>query len=168
MTGAVVWFTGLPASGKSTLARAVAARLREARREPVVLDGDDVRAALVPSPGHDPSARDGFYRTLGGLAGMLAQDGLIVLVAATAHQRAWRAHARGLAPRFVEVYLATPLGECRRRDHDLGLLRRLVRHRGARQPGRRRRVQALGVAPGGDARAIDAILAHLAIGGIDP
>ncbi len=52
--GAVVWLTGLPASGKSTLATRLEARLREARVPAVVLDGDEVREVLVPSPGHDP------------------------------------------------------------------------------------------------------------------
>jgi adenylylsulfate kinase len=114
--GAVVWLTGLPASGKSTLAERIVADLREARVASVVLDGDEVREALVPAPGHDEPGRDAFYRTLGELAALLARRGLVVVVAATAHRRAWREHARGRAPRFVEVYVATPLDECRRRD----------------------------------------------------
>jgi adenylylsulfate kinase len=116
VTGAVVWLTGLPASGKSTLARRIAARLGEARRGCVVLDGDQVRAALVPAPGYDPASRDGFYATLANLAALLAGQGAIVLVPATAHRRRWRAEARARAPRFVEVHVATPLDECRRRD----------------------------------------------------
>jgi adenylylsulfate kinase len=114
--GVVVWFTGFPASGKSTLARAVAARLIEGGREPVLLDGDEIRAVLVPSPGYDYVARDGFYRTLGNLACLIAAQGRIVLVPATAYRRAWRDRTREHAPRFVEVHVATPLEECRRRD----------------------------------------------------
>lgn len=114
--GAVVWLTGLPASGKSTLAERIAAHLREVRVPSVVLDGDDVRDVLVPHPGHDEADRDAFYQTLGGLAALLARRGLVVVVAATAHRRAWRDHARHRAPRFVEVHVATPLDECRRRD----------------------------------------------------
>ncbi len=116
MTGAVVWFTGLPASGKSTLARSVSDALRALGREPVLLDGDEVRAALVPTPGYDDTARDAFYRTLGNLACVLARQGAIVLVPATAHRRVWRDRAREYAPRFVEVHVATPLDDCRRRD----------------------------------------------------
>ena len=116
MTGAVVWLTGLPASGKSSLAARLAGRLREVRRAAIVLDGDEVRAAMVPRPGYDEASRDGFYRTLIQLAALAARQGLIVLVPATAHRRAWRARARELAPRFVEVHVATPLDECRRRD----------------------------------------------------
>ena len=61
MTGAVVWVTGLPASGKSTLALRLRDRLRAAGVAAVVLDGDAVRAALVPAPGYDPAGRAAFY-----------------------------------------------------------------------------------------------------------
>src|SRR5205085_552587 len=82
--GAVVWITGLPASGKSTLATAIAAQLRAAGTPPIVLDGDEVRAAIVPRHGYDPDGRDAFYRTLGKLAALIARQGAIVLVPATA------------------------------------------------------------------------------------
>ena len=60
--------------------------------------------------------RRDFYRTLAHLAAMLARQGFIVLVPATAHRRFYRALARRLAPRFVEVFVDTPKDECRRRD----------------------------------------------------
>jgi adenylylsulfate kinase len=110
--GAVVWLTGLPRSGKSTLARLVAERLRQAGGAPLVLDGDDVRAALVPSPGYGPEERDAFYATLARLAALAARQGHLVLVAATAHRRAYRVAARALAPRFVEVFVDTPVAVC--------------------------------------------------------
>ncbi|HEX2568520.1 MAG TPA: adenylyl-sulfate kinase [Polyangia bacterium] len=114
--GVVVWFTGLPSSGKSTLAEAVRQRLLAADRACVLLDGDDVRAALVPAPGHDEAGRTAFYRTLAQLAALLAQQRLIVLVAATANRRTYREEARRLAPRFVEVFLDVPLATCQARD----------------------------------------------------
>jgi adenylylsulfate kinase len=114
--GAVVWITGLPASGKSTLARHVASRLRDAGREPLVLDGDEVRAALVPAHGYDDAGRADFYLSLGRLSCLAAGQGLLVIVAATAHRRIWRDEARARAPVFVEVYVATVIDECRRRD----------------------------------------------------
>jgi adenylylsulfate kinase len=114
--GAVVWFTGLPSSGKSTLAEAVRRRLLEAGRAVVRLDGDEVRRALVPAPGYWPAERDAFYETLARLAALLAGQGVTVLVAATAHRRAHRARARELAPRFVEVHVATPAAACEARD----------------------------------------------------
>ena len=114
--GAVVWFTGLPSSGKSTLAERVRAALRAQGQMALRLDGDEVRRALVPPPGHWPSERDAFYETLARLAGLLAKQGAIVLVAATAHRRAHRERGRELAPRFVEVHVTTPVEECERRD----------------------------------------------------
>jgi len=116
VSGAVVWFTGAPASGKSSLAARLAAQLRDERREPLVLDGDEVRASLVPTPGYDDDARDAFYLTLGNLACLGARQGLIAIIAATGHRRRWRDRVREAAPHFVEVHVATPVDECRRRD----------------------------------------------------
>jgi adenylylsulfate kinase len=116
MSGVVVWICGLPSSGKTTLARRVAERLRGEARPTLILDGDDVRAALVPAPGYDDDAREAFYDTLGRLAALAARQGLVVLVPATASRRAFRARARAIAPAFVEVWVDTPIEECRRRD----------------------------------------------------
>ncbi|MEO6576702.1 MAG: adenylyl-sulfate kinase [Polyangiaceae bacterium] len=116
MSGIVVWLTGLPASGKTTFAEALRAALIETGRSPVVLDGDFVRAALVPAPGYGESERDGFYATLANLAAMLARQGLIVLVPASANRRAYRERARLVAPHFIEIYLNTSLDTCIGRD----------------------------------------------------
>ncbi|MCX5745160.1 MAG: adenylyl-sulfate kinase, partial [Proteobacteria bacterium] len=115
MTGVVVWFTGLPSSGKSTLAQLVRDAL--APRTSVVLDSDELREILGATSGsYGASARDAFYRTLAGLAAMIARQGLIALVAATAPRRDHRATARTLAPAFVEVHVRTPLATCEGRD----------------------------------------------------
>jgi adenylylsulfate kinase len=121
--GVVVWFTGLPSSGKSTLARAVAERLRAAGIATLVLDGDEVRAALRPTPAYDDEGRDAFYETLAGLAALAAAQGLCVLVPATAPRAAYRSRARRLCPRFVEVFVDTPADVCAARD-DKGLYAR--------------------------------------------
>jgi adenylylsulfate kinase len=167
VTGAVVWLTGLPGSGKSTLAARVAARLRDAGRTPLVLDGDEVRAALEPRPGHDEAGREAFYRTLGALACLGARQGLIVVVPATASRRRWRDRAREHAPRFVEVHVATPLDECRRRDPK-GLFARddiAARLPGVGEP-YEPPVAAEVIAPhGDDPAAADAILAALRVTG---
>jgi adenylylsulfate kinase len=116
VSGVVAWFTGLPSSGKSTLARRALARLQASGVPAALLDGDEVRRALVPAPGYAPAEREAFYETLARLAALLASQGLAVLVAATAHRRAHRQRARALAPRFVEVHVATPPAECEERD----------------------------------------------------
>lgn len=115
MSGVVVWFTGLPSSGKTTLAAKVAAALQQ-RHSVVLLDGDDVRAALRPEPGYSEEERDAFYETLARLAALIAEQGQVVLVPATAHLRFFRERARTLAPAFLEVFVDTPLEECVRRD----------------------------------------------------
>ncbi len=117
MSGAVVWLTGLPSSGKSTLAERVADALRAMNHRSVcVLDGDAVRSVLVPRVGYDPVDRDRFYDTLSGLAALLASQGLTVLVPATANLRAFRERARARAPRFVEVYVRASVEQVRERD----------------------------------------------------
>lgn len=116
--GAIVWLTGLPSSGKSTLAEATqSALLARGHANVVVLDGDAVRGALRPAPGYDDDARDAFYETLARLAALIARQGTTVLVPATANRRAYRERARSLAPgRFVEVFVDTSLELCRARD----------------------------------------------------
>ncbi len=162
--GAVVWLTGPPAAGKSTLAAALAVALRARGLPTLVLDGDDVRAALVPTPGYDDAGRDSFYRSLIGLGVLAAAQGLMVVIPATAHRRAWRELARARAPRFVEVHVATPLALCRARDPK-GLY-------AAAGPGSTLPGAALAyepplapeviATPGAEAQAIDAVLAALA------
>lgn len=116
MTGVVVWFTGLPSSGKSTLAQEVQRRLRASGATPCLLDGDVARELIAPGLGYSEGDREAFYTALGGLSAELARQGLTVLVAATAHQREYRRRARQLAPRFIEVWVTTPLEACRSRD----------------------------------------------------
>jgi adenylylsulfate kinase len=112
VTGLVIWLTGLPQSGKSTLARRVRDRIG---RSCVLLDSDDVRAAIGET-GYGAGDRDAFYRMLGGLAALFAREGHVVLVAATAPRRAHRAAARAASPAFAEVWVRTPLANCEARD----------------------------------------------------
>ncbi len=116
MNGIVIWFTGLPSSGKSRLAARAQAELCRSGRACCTLDGDRIREILQPKPGYSPAARDDFYSTLSGLAAELARQGLVVLVPATANLRRYRAQARAAAPRFAEVWLNAKVEECRRRD----------------------------------------------------
>jgi adenylylsulfate kinase len=116
MTGVVVWFTGLAASGKTTLAGRVRARLLAQATPTCTLDGDVLRGIIAPQLGYSDGERRQFYTALAKLAAELAEQGLIVLVPATAHLREYRQKARDLAPRFIEVWLKTPLAECERRD----------------------------------------------------
>ncbi len=116
MKGAVVWITGLPSAGKSALAERVWKHLVHDATPSVLLDGDAVRAALRPPPGYDEAARADFYETLANLAAMLARQGLVAIVPATAHRKAFREKARQVAPRFVEVYVNASAETCAARD----------------------------------------------------
>jgi adenylylsulfate kinase len=130
--GVVVWFTGLPASGKTTLARRTATRF--SREKPILLDSDKLRTIVGPALGYDSRARGRFYRALAELAALLARQGHLVLVAATAHRRSYRAYAKELAPRFIEVFIDLPLATCARRDAK-GLYRLAAKGKARSLPG---------------------------------
>jgi adenylylsulfate kinase len=117
LSAAIVWFTGLPSSGKSTLARRVQERLTRAGHATVLLDGDELRQVLG-AHAYDAADRDEFYRALGALAALVAKQGIAVVVAATAPRREHRARARELIDggMFVEVWVKTPLSVCEARD----------------------------------------------------
>lgn len=116
MSGVVVWMTGLPASGKSTLAKAVRARLRSEQIPVCILDSDEVRQALFPGLGYTAEDRDYFYKSLAYLAALLANQDLAVLVAATANRNRYRQEARTLVRHFIEVLVAASAEECAARD----------------------------------------------------
>jgi adenylylsulfate kinase len=120
--GCVVWITGRPSAGKSTLANRLRAALGERGVPCCVLDGDAVRAALVPSPGYSSDERRQFYASLAGLAALLSKQNLVVLVPATAHLRSYRDHARSLCSRYFELYVDVSSQQARERD-EKGLYR---------------------------------------------
>ena len=115
--GAVVWLTGLPASGKSTLARALERRLFGQGGSPVLLDGDTLRAGLNGDLGFSAEDRAENIRRLAEVATHLARNGHIAIVAAVSPSAEDRAAARRIADTaFREVYVATPAEVCESRD----------------------------------------------------
>ena len=116
-TGFVVWFTGLPASGKTTLAKAVEQELME-RGAPHVqrLDGDIVRQDLTRNLGFSKEDRDENIRRVSFVAGLLAHNGVATLCAFVSPYRDARRAARARAPRFVEVYCRCDLATLIQRD----------------------------------------------------
>jgi adenylylsulfate kinase len=111
-----VWITGLPASGKSVLASATAAQLRAGGETVVVLELDEIRRIVTPSPTYTGTERDVVHRALVYMASALTESGTPVIIDATGHRRAWRDLARQLIPRFAEVQLVCPLDVCRKRQ----------------------------------------------------
>lgn len=111
-----VWITGLPASGKSTLAAAVKAELAARGADLAVLESDELRKIFTPDAHYDEKERDAFYRQIVYVGTLLTSHGVPVLFDATANRRAYRELARRQIPRFLEVYMDTPLQTCVARD----------------------------------------------------
>jgi bifunctional enzyme CysN/CysC len=115
--GAVIWLTGLPGAGKSTLARALERRLFSSGGSPILLDGDTLRAGLNGDLGFSPEDRSENIRRIAEVATHLARNGHIAIVAAVSPSRDDRAAARRIADTlFHEIYVATPAGVCEERD----------------------------------------------------
>ena len=117
--GFVLWFTGLSAAGKTTIANVVAPELEQRGCLVELLDGDVVRTHLSKGLGYSKEDRDTNIARIGWVASRLARAGATVIVSAISPYEEMRRHARGLvephAP-FVEVHVATPIEECARRD----------------------------------------------------
>ncbi len=116
LRGAVVWITGVPASGKTTLARGLRAALLAAEIPTLWLDSDDLRPVLVPRADYGEAGRDAFYAALAHLVRLGGEGGVTVLVSATASLRRYRDAARAVAPRFFEVFLECGPVAVRARD----------------------------------------------------
>ena len=114
--GFAVWLTGLPASGKSSIARELVKRLGELRVPVVVLESDGLRTILTPDATYTPEERDRFYRAMAMLGELITRSGVNVIFDATASRRSYRDLARTLIPRFVEAYVRCPLDVCMNRD----------------------------------------------------
>lgn len=114
----VIWFTGLSASGKSTLAHAVENALFERGCRTYVLDGDNIRHGLNKDLGFSPEDREENIRRIGEVANLFTQAGVIAMTAFISPYRADRDKARAIAGdgNFVEVYVKCDLNVCEQRD----------------------------------------------------
>ena len=118
--GATVWFTGLPSSGKSTVATAVEAKLLGEGRPAYVLDGDNLRHGLNGNLGFSAEDRAENVRRVGHVARLMADAGVVVLVPLISPYRGDRDAVRQLhldaGLPFLEVYVDTPIELCEQRD----------------------------------------------------
>ncbi|QMV10651.1 adenylyl-sulfate kinase [Streptomyces lincolnensis] len=118
--GGTVWLTGLPSSGKTTIAMSVADRLREEHRRVETLDGDEIRGSLSEGLGFSRQDRDSNVRRTGLVAEILARNDVLVLVPviapyADSREAVRERHERSGTP-YLEVYVATPSRVCADRD----------------------------------------------------
>jgi adenylylsulfate kinase len=114
MRGRAIWITGLPGSGKSTVADA----LKKAHPSCVLLRMDKFRRFVTPHPSYSDAERDIVYRGLVYFAGELARLGHDVIIDATGNRRKWRDLARRLIPGFTEVYLKCSVETCMKRERE--------------------------------------------------
>ncbi|MCW2381636.1 MULTISPECIES: sulfate adenylyltransferase subunit CysN [unclassified Sphingobium] len=115
---AVLWFTGLSGSGKSTIANIVEKKLFALGRHSFLLDGDNVRHGLNKDLGFTEADRIENIRRVGEVTKLMADAGLIVITAFISPFRAERDMVRAMLPagEFIEVFVDTPLAEAERRD----------------------------------------------------
>jgi adenylylsulfate kinase len=114
--GFTLWFTGLPCSGKSTLAELVAKGIELRGRGVEVLDGDRVRTNLTKGLGFSKADRDENIRRIGFVCGLLSKHGAVAISAAISPYRSLRDEVRSKIENFVEIYVDTPLEVCIARD----------------------------------------------------
>ncbi len=115
---AVLWFTGLSGSGKSTIANLVEKKLHRMNRHTFLLDGDNVRHGLNKDLGFTEADRIENIRRVGEVAKLMTDAGLIVITAFISPFKAERDMVRAMLPagEFIEIFVDTPLEEAERRD----------------------------------------------------
>lgn len=116
--GVVLWFTGLPSSGKSTVAHDVEEKLHQMRCRTFVLDGDNVRHGLCGDLGFSEADREENIRRIGEVTKLFVEAGTVALTAFVSPFRRDRERARGLLSHgdFLEIYCRCPVEICEQRD----------------------------------------------------
>jgi adenylylsulfate kinase len=110
--GWVVWITGLPGSGKSTIVDVLARKLRDNNLRVQVLSVDMLRKVLTPRPTYSEEERKIVYDAIVFIARLLTENSVNVLIDATGNRRSYRNNARRQIKRFMEAYVQCPLSVC--------------------------------------------------------
>lgn len=150
MDAFALWLTGLPASGKTTLANLLAEELNRQDMRAQVLDSDKLRKVLTPDPTYSPEERDWFYEVLPFIGKLLIQNGVNTIIAATAHRLDYRQRAREYLPQYIEVYVRCSIEVCMERDQK-GIYKKALASKDMHVPG----VQELYQEPKAPALIID-------------
>jgi Adenylylsulfate kinase and related kinases len=116
MEGFCVWLTGLPSSGKSTIAKILKDKLNKEGIIVHIIESDEFRKILTPKPTYSSEERDWFYSVIVYLAKIFVSYGINVIIDATGNKRKYREEARKNIAKFMEVYVKCPLEVCIKRD----------------------------------------------------
>ena len=114
--GVTVWFTGLPSSGKSTIARILERQFRKWNLKVELLDGDVIRTNLSKGLGFSKEDRDANIKRIGFVCHLLSRNGVIAMASAISPYREVRDYNRRMIGDFVEVYVKASVEECEKRD----------------------------------------------------
>jgi adenylylsulfate kinase len=112
MGGTALWITGLPGSGKSTIADS----LKEVHPCMIILRMDELRKIVTPEPSYSDLERELIYRSLVFMAKILTDLGHDVIIDATGNMKKWRDLARDLIPNYIEAYLRCTIDLCKERE----------------------------------------------------
>ncbi len=115
---AIIWLTGLPSSGKSTIAVELQSQLFKRRYQVYILDGDNIRHGLNKNLGFSPEDRTENIRRIGETAKLFVDAGFLVITSFISPYRKDRDQVRHILPKgdFIEVFIDTSLEECEKRD----------------------------------------------------
>ena len=116
LKGVTVWFTGLPSSGKSTIARILERHFKKWDLKVELLDGDVVRTNLSKGLGFSKEDRDANIKRIGFVCHLLSRNDVIAIASTISPYREIRDYNRRMIGNFVEVYVKTSVEECERRD----------------------------------------------------
>jgi len=114
--GWCVWLTGLPGSGKSTIAKALFAKLKINKIHAQIISSDELRKVITPDPKYTDEERDIVYGAIYYIAKLLTKNGINVIIDATGNRRKYRDKAREGIKNFKEVHLTSSLGVCIERE----------------------------------------------------
>lgn len=116
LAGWCAWITGLPGSGKSVIAQALLRRLEQQGISAQLVSVDMLRKVVTPKPTYSEEERDMVYASIVFVSKLLTQNGVNVIIDATANRQRYRDHARKQVSRFIEAYVRCPLKICIERE----------------------------------------------------
>ncbi|MCP8309233.1 MAG: adenylyl-sulfate kinase [archaeon] len=114
--GWCIWLTGLPGSGKSTVAKALINKLKDNDINAQIISSDELRKVITPEPKYTEEEREIVYGAIRYVAKLLTKNGVNVIIDATGNRRRYREKAREEIKNFMEVYLYCPLEICIKRE----------------------------------------------------